>query len=67
MSPRRSSSLIMLWTLGGVIQRRSAACLALGGRPAVDQGVGVDEGQVLALGIGESGRRRSCHAIRIWI
>jgi hypothetical protein len=35
--------------------------VGLGGWATVDQGVGVDEGQVLALGFGEFLGRKSCH------
>jgi len=49
---------------GGRVDAEETLHVGLGGRAAVDQGIGVDEGQVLALKLGESRRRRSCHAAR---
>ena len=52
MRARLSSSTTILCT-DGAVTREEALHVSLGRGSTVDQGVGVDEGQVLALGIGE--------------
>ena len=52
ISPRRSSSMIIWCTVGGVTQKKRWMSASAGGGGS--QGVGVDEGQVLALLLGEA-------------
>jgi hypothetical protein len=52
---------------GGGADLEEALHIGLGGRSADDQGVGVDEGQVLPLARGEAGSRIACHRILVCV
>ena len=57
MRPARSRVRTIWWTVGGVTLEM-ALHVGFGRRPAEDAAIGVDEGQILALLLGEAGSRR---------